>query len=122
MITTGATLLALLIVVAAVLGWGGVPARAAPPSPLAIGAVVASLRAPAPASVPVAPCRDDGCPSAAVMGGGLGCAGVSASAIVAGQAPLVPSSREMARFVVEFQLLPGGLSLHPIVPPPRRAA
>ena len=121
--TTGAVLLALLLVLVAVpLGWGGVPARAAPPSPHAIGAVVTSLRAAVPASLPVAPCRGGGCSGAAAMCGGPGCASVSASAIAAVQVPLAPPSRQLARLAAEFQLLPGGVSHHPIVPPPRHAA
>lgn len=122
MTTTGAALLALLIVIVAVVGWGGIPATAAPTSPLAIGAIVTSLRAPAPASLPVAPCRGDGCPGAAAMYGGPGCAGVSASAIVAAQVPLAPPSHEPARFVAGPQVVLGGVSHHPIVPPPRHAA
>lgn len=119
---TGAALLALLLVLVAVLSWGGVPARAAPSPPPAIGAVVISLRAPLPASVPVTPCRGDGCPGAAVTCGGPGCASVSASAIVAAPVPPAPLSRRPLRFVITFQLLPGGLSHNPIVPPPRHTA
>lgn len=116
----GAVLLALLLIVVGVVGWSGIPARATPPSSsLSVGTVVTNL----PGSVPVAPCRRGDCPGAAMMCSGSGCASISASALVAAAGvPLAPPSRELVRLIAEFQLLPGGVSHHPIVPPPRFAA